>query len=43
VRSTVVSSVGLALAIGAGVFLLGWWVLDIVHRRRRRRPAAVVA
>jgi len=43
VRSTVVSSVGLALAIGAGVFLVGWWALHILRRRRRRRPAAAVA
>ncbi|HEV2310799.1 MAG TPA: DUF6049 family protein, partial [Acidimicrobiia bacterium] len=42
VRSTVVSSVGLALAIGAGVFLVGWWALDFLHRRRRRRPIPAV-
>ena len=40
VRSTVVSSVGLGLAIGAGVFLVGWWALDFWRRRRRRRVAA---
>ena len=43
VRSTVVSSVGLALAVGAGVFLFGWWALDFLHRRRRRRRAVAVA
>jgi len=40
VRSTVVSSVGLGLAIGAGVFLVSWWALDFWRRRRRRRVAA---
>ncbi len=42
VRSTVVSSVGLALAVGAGVFLIGWWALDFLHRRRRRRATPAV-
>jgi len=37
-----VSSVGLALAIGAGVFLIGWWALDFLHRRRRRRATPAV-
>jgi hypothetical protein len=40
VRSTVVSSVGLALAIGAAVFLTGWWALDIRRRRRARAGSA---
>ena len=36
VRSTVVSTVGLALVIGAAVFLIGWWAYDIRRRRRAR-------
>jgi hypothetical protein len=36
VRSTVVSSVGLALAIGAALFLVGWWAFEIRKRRRAR-------
>ncbi len=36
VRSTVVSSVGLALTIGAAVFLIGWWGYEIRRRRRAR-------
>jgi hypothetical protein len=36
VRSTVVSTVGLALVIGAAVFLVGWWAYDIRRRRRAR-------
>jgi hypothetical protein len=39
VRTTFfVSNVGLILAVGAGLFLAGWWAHDI--RRRRRRRAA---
>ncbi len=40
VRSTVVSTVGIALTAGAVVFLAGWW---IYHIRRRRRSRAVSA
>ncbi len=40
VRSTVVSTVGVALAAGAALFLAGWWIWDI---RRRRRARAVSA
>ncbi|HEV3452067.1 MAG TPA: DUF6049 family protein [Acidimicrobiia bacterium] len=36
VRSTVISSVGLALAIGAAVFIVAWWAFDIRRRRRAR-------
>jgi hypothetical protein len=37
VRSTVVSSVALALAAGAVVFLAGWWIFDFRRRRARAR------
>lgn len=37
VRSTVVSTVGLSLMIGAAVFLALWWGLYIRRARRRRR------
>jgi hypothetical protein len=40
VRSTVVSTLGVALAAGAALFLAGWWIYDI---RRRRRTRAVSA
>jgi len=40
VRSTVVSSVGLALAIGAALFLASWWAFDIRRRRRARAGSA---
>jgi len=40
VRSTVVSSVGLALAIGAAGFLATWWAFDIRRRRRARAGTA---
>lgn len=36
VRATAVSTVGLALMIGAGVFLAVWWGFDIRRRRRAR-------
>ncbi|HSO96873.1 MAG TPA: DUF6049 family protein, partial [Acidimicrobiia bacterium] len=36
VRSTVVSTVGLALAVGAAIFLAGWWAFEIRRRRRAR-------
>jgi hypothetical protein len=36
VRSTVVSTVGIALAAGAAVFLGGWWLWEIRRRRRAR-------
>jgi hypothetical protein len=34
VRSTTPTGVGLALTLGAAVFLLAWWVLDLRRRRR---------
>ncbi len=37
IRSTVVSTLGIALMAGAGVFLAAWWIFDIRRRRRRRR------
>ncbi len=40
IRSTVVSTVGIALMGGAAVFLAAWWIYDI-RRRRRRRAAAI--
>lgn len=36
VRSTVVSTVGLALAAGAAFFLAAWWIFEIRRRRRAR-------
>lgn len=39
VRATAVSTVGLALMIGAGVFLAVWWGFDIRRRRARVAPA----
>ncbi len=36
VRSTVVSTVGLALAVGAAFFLAAWWIFEIRRRRRAR-------
>ncbi len=36
VRSTVVSTVGIALAAGAAVFLAAWWLWEIRRRRRAR-------
>lgn len=39
VRSTVVSTVGLALAVGAAVFLAAWW-LYVIRRRRQARAGA---
>ena len=38
IRSTAVSTVGIALMVGAGVFLAAWWAYDIRRRRRRRAP-----
>lgn len=37
VRSTAVSGVALALTVGAGVFLVGWWGNHIRKARRARR------
>lgn len=42
VRSTVVSTVGITLMIGAAVFLAVWWGLYIWRARRRRRAGATV-
>lgn len=36
VRSTVVSTVGIALAVGAAIFLAAWWLFEIRRRRRAR-------
>jgi hypothetical protein len=36
VRSTVVSTVGVALALGAALFLAAWWIFEIRRRRRAR-------
>jgi hypothetical protein len=36
VRSTVVSTVGIALAAGAAFFLAAWWIFEIRRRRRAR-------
>jgi hypothetical protein len=35
VRSAAYSIVALALTVGAGVFLLAWWIREIVRRRNR--------
>ena len=43
IRSTVVSTVGIALMVGAGVFLAAWWAYDIRRRRRRRAPANITS
>jgi hypothetical protein len=43
IRSTAVSTVGIALMVGAVLFLAAWWGFDIRRRRRRRRTAAVIA
>jgi len=40
VRSTFVSGVGKFLTVGAAVFLLLWWGLDIRRRHRRKRAQA---
>ena len=40
VRSTVVSTVGVALAAGAALFLASWWMYDIRRRRRHRAASA---
>jgi len=40
VRSTVVSSVAIALAAGAALFLAGWWIFDIRRRRARARSTS---
>jgi hypothetical protein len=42
IRSTAVSTLGVALMVGAGVFLAAWWGYDI-KRRRRRRAAPVTS
>ena len=39
VRSTAFSTVGIALMVGAAVFLAGWWGLHVRRRRRNRRLA----
>ena len=36
VRSTAISSIGLALTLAAGVFLLLWWARNLRNGRRRR-------
>jgi len=41
VRSTVVSGVGVVIAVTASVFLLGWWALHFRRTRRRAVPTAV--
>ncbi len=40
VRSTVVSTVAIALAVGAFLFLAGWWIFDIRRRRTRAGSAS---
>lgn len=34
IRSTTPTGVGLGLTLGAAIFLLGWWVLDLRRRKR---------
>jgi hypothetical protein len=41
VRSTVVSTAGLALASGAALFLAAWWIFEIRRRRRARAGSGV--
>jgi hypothetical protein len=41
VQSTVVSTVGLALAAGAALFLAAWWIFEIRRRRRARAGSRV--
>jgi hypothetical protein len=36
VRSTATSAVAIALSVGAGAFLLGWWGRSLIMRRRDR-------
>jgi hypothetical protein len=36
VRSTATSAVAIALSVGAGAFLLGWWGRSLITRRRDR-------
>lgn len=36
VRSTAISGWGLVLSIGAGLFLVGWWIRHFRHTRRAR-------
>ncbi|HEX4538797.1 MAG TPA: DUF6049 family protein [Acidimicrobiales bacterium] len=36
VRSTATSAVAIALSVGAGAFLLGWWARYLIMRRRER-------
>jgi hypothetical protein len=43
IRSTAVSTVGIALMVGAVLFLAAWWGFDIRRRRRRRRVGAAIA
>lgn len=40
VRSTAVSGAALAVTVGAGVFLAGWWANHIRRARRQRRAEA---
>ncbi len=41
VRSTTASGVGIALSVGAGMILIGWWVRTFMHGRRQRPRAAL--
>jgi hypothetical protein len=41
IRSTAVSTLGIALMVAAGAFLALWWGYDIRRRRRRRRTISV--
>ena len=37
VRSTAVSGVGFVLSVGAGLFLVGWWIHHLRGERRLNR------
>jgi hypothetical protein len=41
VRSTATSAVAIALSVGAGAFLLGWWGRSLIMRRRERNRRLV--
>ena len=43
VRSTAVSGVGIALSVGAALFLVVWWASHLRSRRHERRDEAVTA
>ena len=43
VRSTATSAVAIALSVGAGAFLLGWWGRSLIMRRRERNRRLVRA